>query len=82
MSTQMLIRIEDELKNKLIKLARSEGKTASELIRHLINNYVNERDISAHIDDVWNRIGQKLKSNGVTSSAVEKAIKESRKNRQ
>lgn len=80
MSTQILIRIDDEVKNRLNKLARLEGKTTSEMVRELIEERIKERDIGAYVDDLWNRIGKKLKAKGVTSAAIEKAIKASRKN--
>ena len=79
MSTQMIIRIDDEVKNRLSKLARLEGKTTSEMVRELIEEYIKERDISAYIDDLWSRIGKKLKSKGVTPATIDKAIKATRK---
>lgn len=79
MSTQMIIRIDDEVKNRLNKLARVEGKSTSEMVRGLIEDYIKERDISAYIDDLWKRTGRKLKSKGVTTTAISKAIKASRK---
>lgn len=79
MSTQMIIRIDDEVKNRLSKLARLEGKTTSEMVRELIEEYIKERDISSYIDDLWNRTGKKLKSKGVTPATINKAIKETRK---
>ncbi|MBI4684626.1 MAG: CopG family transcriptional regulator [Nitrospirae bacterium] len=80
MSTQMLIRIDDEVKSRLNKLARLEGKTTSEMVRELIEDRIKERDIGAYVDDLWNRIGKKLKAKGVTPAAIEKAINASRKN--
>jgi predicted DNA-binding protein len=79
MSTQMIIRLDDEVKNRLNKLARVEGKTTSEMVRGLIEEYIKERDISAYIDDLWNRTGTKLKSKGVTLAEISTAIKASRK---
>jgi predicted DNA-binding protein len=79
MSTQMIIRIDDEVKNKLNKLARLEGKTTSAMVRELIEDHLKERDISTYIDDLWGRIGKKLKSKGVTPAAIDKAIKATRK---
>ncbi len=78
MTTQMIIRIDDEVKNRLNRLARNEGKTTSEMVRGLIEERIKERDVSAYIDDLWNRIGKKLKSKGVTPSTINKAIKASR----
>lgn len=79
MSTQMIIRIDDEVKSRLGRLARIEGKTTSEMVRGLIEEYIKERDIGAYIDDLWNRIGKKLKSKGVTPATINKAIKAARK---
>lgn len=79
MSTQMIIRMEDEVKNRLNKLARVEGKTTSAMVRGLIEEYIKERDISSYIDDLWNRTGKKLKSKGVTPAAIEKAVRAARK---
>jgi len=56
-----------------------EGKSTSKMVRELIENYINERDISAYIDDLWKRIGMKLKSKGVKQCDVGRAIKETRK---
>ena len=80
MTTQMIIRIDEDIKNRLNKLARLEGKTTSEMVRELIEERIKERDIGAYIDDLWNRISKKLKSKSVTPAAIEKAIKASRKN--
>jgi predicted DNA-binding protein len=79
MSTQMIIRIDDEIKSRLNKLARVEGKTTSEMVRGLIEEYIKERDIGSYIDDLWNRIGKKLKSKGVTTASINKSIKAARK---
>jgi len=78
MTTQIIIRIDSEVKNRLNRLARLEGKTTSEIVRELIEERIKERDIEAYIDDLWNRIGKKLKSKGVTPGMIEKAIKASR----
>ncbi len=78
MTTQMIIRIDEEVKARLNKLARLEGKTTSEVVRELIEERIKERDIGAYVDDLWNRIGKKLKAKGATPASIEKAIKASR----
>jgi predicted DNA-binding protein len=78
MSTQMIIRIDSDVKNRLNKLARIEGKTTSEMVRGLIEEYIKERDIGAYIDDLWNRTGKKLQSKGVSLATINKAINASR----
>ncbi|HSB07337.1 MAG TPA: ribbon-helix-helix protein, CopG family [Thermodesulfobacteriota bacterium] len=81
MTTQMIIRMDPETKNRISKLARVEGKTTSQIVRELIENYIRERDIGTYIDDLWDRIGGKLKSKGVQQRNVGRAIKEARKSR-
>ena len=82
MTTQMIIRMDSEMKDRMNKLARVEGKTTSQMVRELIENYIRERDIGPYIDDLWNRIGGKLKSKGVRPRDVDRAIKENRKSRE
>ena len=81
MTTQMIIRIDPELKNRLTKLARLEGKATSQMVRELIQDYLREKDIGAYIDDLWDRIGGRLKSKGINEKDIRRAIKESRKSR-
>lgn len=79
MHGQLLIRIEDKKKEKLSRLARLHGKSTSQLIREIIDRYLNEQDIEVYIDDLWGRIGKKLKEKGITLSNVQRAIQEYRK---
>lgn len=81
MSTQMIIRIDGEMKSRLDRLARLEGRTTSEVVRELIEERVRERDMGAYIESLWDRIGGKLKSKGVSASAIEGAVKASRRKR-
>ncbi len=59
MATQMIIRIDPRLKEKISRLARSEGKNLSELVRELLEKYIKERDMGAYIDNLWDSIGKK-----------------------
>lgn len=79
MPAQMIIRMNPELKGKLNRLARTEGKTTSQMVRELIEDYIKERDISSYIDGLWDRVGKKLKSKGVTSVEIGRAVKGVRK---
>lgn len=79
MSTQMVIRLESDIKDKFVELAKMEGKTASQVIRELMENYIKERDIKAYIDDLWKRTGDKLTAKGIGQIEIEKAIKDARK---
>jgi len=81
MTTQMIIRIDTEVKNRLNRLARVEGKTTSQMVRELIEDYIREKDIGTYIDDLWDRIGGKLRSKGIKQADIDRAIKESRRSR-
>jgi metal-responsive CopG/Arc/MetJ family transcriptional regulator len=76
---QLLIRIDPELKKRLDRLSRAEGKTTSHMVRELIRDYIKQRDISGYIDGLWARIGIKLRARGTTQSAINRAIIETRK---
>jgi len=78
MTSQMIIRIDPELKKRFSTLAKTEGKPASEVVRELMAQYVRSRDIGTYIDDLWDRIGKGLREKGVDSTAVKSAIKKTR----
>ena len=78
MTTQMIVRINPELKNKVNSLARSEGKSVSEVVRELLEDYVKNRDIGLYIDDLWQRLGDKLISRKIGSNDIQRAIQEVR----
>ncbi len=81
MTEQLLIRVNPELKRKLAKLAAMEGKTSTQVVRDLIEDYVKKRDLASYIDALWERIGQGLKSAGVGTDDVAKAVREARKSK-
>ena len=78
MTTQMIVRIDPDLKAKVNNFARAEGKSVSEVVRELLEDYVRDRDISSYIDDLWGRIGEKLTSRGLTSKDIQRTIREVR----
>ena len=78
MSTQMIVRINPELKNKVNSLAKAEGKSISEVVRELLEDYVKNRDIALYIDDLWQRIGNKLVSRKIGPNEIQRAIREVR----
>ncbi len=78
MTTQMIVRIDPELKNKVNSLAKSEGKSVSEVVRELLEDYVKNRDIGLCIDDLWQRAGDKLVSRKVGPKDIQRAIQEVR----
>lgn len=78
MTTQMIVRINPDLKNKVNSLAKSEGKSVSEVVRELLEDYVKNRDIGLYIDDLWQRVGDKLESRKVGPKDIQRAIQEVR----
>ena len=78
MSTQMIVRIDPELKTKVNNLAKNEGKSISEVVRELLEDYVKDRDIGLYIDDLWKRIGAKLESRGFGPKDIKSVIQEVR----
>jgi len=78
MSTQMIVRIDPELKTKVNNLAKAEGKNISEVVRELLEDYVKDRDIGLYIDDLWKRIGTKLESRGFGPKDISRIIQEVR----
>jgi len=77
-STQILVRIEPDLKKKVNRFAKAEGKTTSEVVRELLEDYVRSRDIGAYVDDLWDRTGKKLKSKRMGPDEIQRIIKEVR----
>jgi hypothetical protein len=79
MSDQLLIRIDPDLKERLERLSRAEGKTTSHMVRELIRDYIKQRDIAGYIDGLWDRIGKKLGARRVKASDIDTAIADARK---
>ena len=78
MTTQMIVRINPELKNKVNNLAKAEGKSVSQVVRELLEDYVKNRDIGLYVDDLWQRIGDKLTSRKVGPKEIQRAIQQAR----
>ena len=78
MTTQMIVRINPDLKNKVNTLAKAEGKSVSEVVRELLEDYVKNRDIGLYVDELWQRIGDKLISRKIGPKEIQRAIQEVR----
>ena len=78
MTSQMIVRLDAELKAKVNNLAKAEGKSVSEVVRELIEGYVRDRDISSYIDDLWERVGDKLAARRIKPQDIQRAIREVR----
>jgi len=77
-TTQMIIRVDQGLKNKVSQLAKADGKNLSELVRELLERYTRERNMSAYIDNLWDRIGNNLSETDVSEVDISEAIKQVR----
>lgn len=75
MTTQLLVKVEDSLKEMLAKLARAEGKNSSQVVRELIETYVRDRDIGAYVDGLWGRVGGSMKARNLKPADVPRAIR-------
>jgi len=53
---QLTVRIDDELENRLKNLARHEDKTTSDVVRALVKEYVQDRDRSTFLENLWERM--------------------------
>ena len=78
MTTQMILRLDLNTKAKLTKLAQAEGKNTSQVVRELIENYIQDRDMGSYIDGLWDGIGKKLKARNVGDKEIEQAIHDTR----
>lgn len=78
MTTQMIVRIDPDLKAKVNNFAKIEGKSVSEVVRELLEEYVKTRDIDTYIDNLWDRIGGKLTSGGIGPKDVKRVIRDVR----
>ena len=75
MSSQMTIRIDPRIKERFTNLVRAEWKTPEQALKELIENYIEEKEARTYIDDLWGRIGGKLKPKGVGQREIDKAIR-------
>lgn len=81
MVSQILIRVDKELKDKFRRLSRTEQKSVNEKVRELMEEYVKDHDMEAAMRSLWDEIGQSLREKGSKASDVNKMIKEVRAGR-
>ena len=78
MATQMIIRLDPSLKEKVSTLAKKEGKNLSELVRELLEKYAKERDMGAYIDKLWDNIGRRLSDKKIAQTDIDDIIQKVR----
>ncbi|MCF7903059.1 MAG: CopG family transcriptional regulator [Candidatus Marinimicrobia bacterium] len=74
MSTQLIIRLEKELKDQASQLAKRQGKNLSLVVRDLLADYVKTHDQTAYINQLWSEIGNEMKRSGMRPENIDVAI--------
>ena len=78
MPSQMILRMPGDLKEKVGRQAKAEGKNVSALVRDVLEDYIRNHDMSSYVDDLWGRIGSSLKADGKRPEDIESAIRRAR----
>ncbi len=81
MASQILIRVDKELKQKFQRLSKLENKSVNEKIKELMDQYVQEHDMESALRRLWSEIGSSLKKKGYKAKDVERIIREVRSER-
>ena len=71
---QLSVRIDEDLKGHLENLARREGKSTSDVVRSLVQRYVQDRDRGAALRTLWEQMRQRAEKAGASPDDVEAAI--------
>lgn len=78
MTSQILVRVDKDLKVKFQRLTSLERKSVNEKLRELIEAYVREHSIDATMKELWDEIGDSIKRKGYKESDVRKMIEKVR----
>lgn len=78
MTSQILVRVDKDLKDKFRKLSGIEQKSVNEKMRELMEEYVRDHSIESAMKDLWDEIGNSMLKKGYRESDVEKMIKKVR----
>jgi len=71
---QLTVRIDEDLKGHLQTLARQEGKSTSDVVRSLVQRYVQDRDRGAALRALWEQMQKRAEEAGTSPRDVEGAI--------
>ncbi len=81
MGSQLIVRMDPKTKKRFYELARMEGKTASAKVREMVESYISTADVSLVVDDLWDRIGIKMRAAKTTQADVAAAVEAFRRSR-
>jgi predicted DNA-binding protein len=78
MTSQILVRLDKELKDKFQWLSGIERKSVNEKVRELMEKYVKEHSLEATMKNLWDEIGSSMKKKGYKEADVARMIKKVR----
>ena len=78
MQTQLIIRVDVELKKKVSQLAAAEGKSLSEVMRELMIQYAKDRDRKGYVMDLWDELGEEARAQGFAEQDIDETIRQVR----
>jgi hypothetical protein len=81
MQAKIYTRIDLNLKNKIKELSKAEGKTVDDVVRALLVEYIQKKDIKWYIKDLWERMGRELRAKGFTRKDIPRVIRKVREER-
>jgi len=70
MAKLLSMRIESEIKKKLFDVSNLKGESQNENLPIDINYFIKDNDMQNHIDDIWTRIGNDMKSKGFSEEKI------------
>jgi len=79
MTTQLVIQVEPDLNEQIGRLARAEGKSASQIAHDLLADYVRQRDMAGYLDGLWTRIRSQLPDRAQDPEYLQQVIRQARK---
>ena len=79
MGKLLSMKIESEIKKKLFDTSPLNGEFQNDDTPVDINYFIKDNDMIEHIDDIWARISNDLKTKGFSDDKINNIIKEVRK---
>jgi len=74
MTSQILVRLDKELKDKFQWLSGIERKSVNEKVRELMEKYVKEHSLEATMKNLWDEIGSSMKKKGYKEADVARSL--------
>ena len=75
MGSQIIVKVDNKTKEKFYRLVRMEGRTASDKVREMVEDFIKKSDVESIVDDLWQRIGTKMKGKGFREKDVQKMVR-------